>query len=121
MPIIYGLGTFLTFNVRNSQTKYLYYLDDFLAQTDHLPATINNTKLNISQLENRVSCFRRKRDLSVIMLAILYFANIVDAHVDAHLKEFNINKKPNLSVGSKLQNILEVPFYGLALNLKLSH
>lgn len=39
---------------------------------------------------------RRDRDFFIIMTGLMYVAQIVDAHVDAHLKEFDLN--PNLKV-----------------------
>jgi len=39
---------------------------------------------------------RRERDFWVIMMGAMYILQMVDAHVDAHLKEFDLN--PNLRV-----------------------
>lgn len=35
--------------------------------------------------------YRRNRDLSIIMMAGLYILQIIDAHVDAHFKDFDIS------------------------------
>lgn len=35
--------------------------------------------------------FRRNRDLCIILTGALYLLNIVDAHVDAHLKDYDIS------------------------------
>lgn len=39
---------------------------------------------------------KRERDFMIIIMGVVYVLQIVDAHVDAHLKEFDLN--PNLQV-----------------------
>ena len=45
--------------------------------------------------------YQKNRDLSAIVTVGLYILNIVDANVDAHLMQFNVND--NLSVKPDLQ------------------
>lgn len=52
---------------------------------------------------NAVDQARRERDFWVIMMGGMYLLQIIDAHVDAHLKEFDVN--PNLQV--KIQPTME--------------
>lgn len=49
-----------------------------------------------STLRRYIQRTRRDRDFFIIMTGLMYVAQIVDAHVDAHLKEFDLN--PNLKV-----------------------
>lgn len=49
-----------------------------------------------TQLKNRKDSFKHDRDLSYIILAGIYVLNIIDATVDAHFFNFNVNN--NLSV-----------------------
>ncbi|MFI3327756.1 MAG: DUF5683 domain-containing protein [Rikenellaceae bacterium] len=49
--------------------------------------------------------YRRSRDLSIIMLAGLYILQIVDAHVDAHFKSFDISDNLSLSVEPTVSNV----------------
>lgn len=46
---------------------------------------------------------RRQRDFWIVMMGGMYLLQIIDAHVDAHLKEFDLN--PNLQV--KIQPTFE--------------
>jgi hypothetical protein len=46
---------------------------------------------------------QRQRDFWIIMMGGMYLLQIIDAHVDAHLKEFDLN--PKLQV--RLEPILE--------------
>ena len=58
---------------------------------------------------------QRNRDLSALITAGIYILNIVDANVDAHLMQFNVND--NLSVKPDLnQNEIDYKYnYGLTL------
>jgi len=47
----------------------------------------------IPQYRNIVSFARRQRDYFVILTGFFYILQMVDAHVDAHLKEFDLNPK----------------------------
>jgi hypothetical protein len=62
---------------------------------------------------------RRERDFYMIVMAGVYLLQIIDAHVDAHLKEFDLN--PNLRV--QIEPMMEDNYYagrstGLSLLLK---
>ncbi|HYG03114.1 MAG TPA: DUF5683 domain-containing protein, partial [Chryseosolibacter sp.] len=59
--------------------------------------------LTTGQLRGIVDRSRRERDFWVIMVGAMYILQMVDAHVDAHLKEFDLN--PNLQVS--VQPMLE--------------
>ncbi len=68
---------------------------------------------------NAVDFYRNKRDLMVLLMGGMYLLQIIDAHVDAHLKEFDLN--PNLQVSiqpSMTQNDLTGRQTGVSLILK---
>ena len=73
-----------------------------------------------SFLKNLKDSYRRNRDLCIILTAGVYLLNILDAHVDAHLQDYDIsddltmNLEPYFdctSIGSK-------PVYGVNMSLK---
>jgi hypothetical protein len=41
---------------------------------------------------------RRERDYFIIIMGVVYLLQIVDAHVDSHLKEFDLNPKLQVSI-----------------------
>lgn len=92
VPIVYaGLATcgyFIYDNARNHR----YYRDNLIAELDDDPATINTTGATASQLRPVVEQYRQWLDLSVISLALVYALNIIDAHVDAHLFNFDVSE-----------------------------
>nr|WP_228235516.1 DUF5683 domain-containing protein [Muricauda sp. M10] len=63
---------------------------------------------------------QRDRDLSLVITIALYALNIIDANVDAHLKQYNVDD--NLSFDIKpyldLNPLTNQPNYGMALVVK---
>jgi hypothetical protein len=55
------------------------------------------------QLRTAVDKTRRQRDFYIILTGLFYVLQMVDAHVDAHLKEFDLNPKLQLSIKPKMQ------------------
>ncbi len=54
--------------------------------------------LTLEQIRNRVNRFQRDRDFSLMLMGVIYFAQLVEAHVDAHLKEFQLNPALRASI-----------------------
>lgn len=100
LPLVYGgfisIGYGLNF-YQSGYRKYKNQLFDNL-NTDPSDESLLNTqsKFTTSQLRTIVDRYRRERDFMIILMAGMYLLQIVDAHVDAHLKEFDLN--PNLQV-----------------------
>lgn len=73
-----------------------------------------------SVLENQQERFQEERDLWLVVSIALYILNIVDANVDAHLKQFNIDN--NLSLDFEPYMDLDfrtnTPHYGMALTIR---
>jgi hypothetical protein len=100
LPLVYGGFYLIGLQINNFNsiyTEYKVYLFDNLQQgkvgDNDMNQEVNRTT---SQLRRIVDRSRRERDFWVIMIGALYVLQIVDAHVDAHLKEFDLN--PNLRV-----------------------
>ncbi|HZI24592.1 MAG TPA: DUF5683 domain-containing protein [Chryseolinea sp.] len=105
LPLVYGgfigIGYAINFyqgNYKKYKAQLFYNLDNgYEGDTDIDPNDpLQNTT---SQLRTIVDKTRRERDFWVIMMGAMYILQIVDAHVDAHLKEFDLN--PNLRVQVK--------------------
>ena len=66
------------------------------------------------------TCFQRDRDLALLITIGLYALNIIDANVDAHLKQYNVNEDLSLKVQPYLDYhpINSNPNYGLALAIR---
>ncbi len=99
LPLVYGgfyaIGYYIN-AYNNLYTEYKGYLFENIeagrGENVENP-TINRTT---GQLRTIVDKTRRERDLMIILLGGMYLLQMVDAHVDSHLKEFDLN--PNLQV-----------------------
>ena len=76
--------------------------------------------LDDGDLENQQERFQRDRDLWLVLSIVAYSLNIIDANVDAHLKQFNIDN--NLALDFEpfldLNAVTNNPTYGMALTIK---
>lgn len=121
VPVIYlGVGATL-YAARWNQNEYLHYRQAFEYRTDNDDNTIDEyvdryTETNLITIKNY---YRKNRDLSYILVAGVYLLNIIDASVDAHLFNFNINDDLSLTVHPQfmaLQN-QNIPALSFTLNL----
>lgn len=76
-----------------------------------------------SYLKNLRDAYRRNRDLSIILTAAVYAFQIMDAHVDAHLKDFDVSDDLTVRV-EPMFDYQYLPMYGAnpvyGLNLNFS-
>ena len=118
VPVIYlGLGGTMYYYFKNNQ-KYNEYKSAYIARTDENPDTnddfTNYTNNNLITIQDY---YRDNRDLSQLFFFLIYLLNIVDASVDAHLINYNINN--NLSLRINPQNSAN-SFEAITLCLKYS-
>lgn len=71
-------------------------------------------------LKNLKDSYRRNRDLCIILTAGVYILNIIDAHVDAHLQDYDISDdlSMNLEPYVDYSPIGEQPLFGVNMSLK---
>ncbi|WP_394750009.1 DUF5683 domain-containing protein [Spongiimicrobium salis] len=73
-------------------------------------------------LQNQQERFQRSRDLALLITVGLYVLNVIDANVDAHLKQFNISEDLSMDMEFNpyinLDPITANPVYGMALTVK---
>lgn len=97
VPIIYaGFGVLVAFIVGNHQ-GYLEY--DRAVKCKGIQCA--NDPFPAYSLDNIIAIreqYRRFRDLSVILSGVWYLLNVVDAYVDAHMREFNVSDELSLRV-----------------------
>lgn len=77
-----------------------------------------------STLKSYRNSYRRNRDFAVILTAGAYLLQVLDAHVDAHLKDFDIsddltlNVNPMVDYSQAAMGYSESAVYGLNINLR---
>lgn len=120
IPIVYiGLGIGL-YSYTWNQGKYHVYRDEYkkrLAGTADPNHPIYGGKSDDWVIRGQ-KFHQRNRDLSALITGAIYIFNIVDANVDAHLMQFNVND--NLTVKPDVnQNNLDFKYnYGVTLSYK---
>ena len=99
MPLVYAaIGTstyFYIWNNRNYKEYRDVYKRRLAGYTGDKFVFLDDTRLLTGQ-----RFYQKNRDLSALITAAFYMLNIVDANVDAHLKQFNVND--NLSFEPKV-------------------
>ena len=71
-------------------------------------------------LKNLKDSYRRNRDLCIILTAGVYLLNILDAHVDAHLQDYDISDDLSMNIEPYFDytTVNTQPVYGLSMSLK---
>ncbi|MEL1243307.1 DUF5683 domain-containing protein [Flavobacterium sp. DGU11] len=101
LPLVYGgMGLSLYYYTFNNN-KYHEYRDAYKARLAGRPVTGQLAELGNDRLIAAQKFHQRNRDLSLLLTVGIYVLNIVDANVDAHLQQFNVNE--NLSLKPSLQ------------------
>jgi hypothetical protein len=118
LPFVYG-GFAITVSVVSFyQRNYVTYRDElFVMLADG--STVSRSGRTETNLRFIVDKARRERDYYCIITGIWYLLQIVDAHVDAHLQEFKINKDMRISLEPSMnQNMMTGRTTGLSLTFK---
>ncbi len=95
LPILYGGAGTMMFYIDYNNKKYQQFRNAYLEQRS-LPESMwkDPLAINVQQdnLKRGIDFYRRNRDLLMILLAGIYFIQIVDAYVDAQLMDFDISE-----------------------------
>lgn len=113
----------------NLRVAYDNALKEYNAATDKTgltkpsPTDEFRGRYNADYLKNLKNSYRRNRDLSIIITAGVYLLNVIDAHVDAHLKDYDISDDLSMDVAPHLGNVYtaqsgSVNTYGLGINIR---
>lgn len=116
IPLVYGaIGTSMYFYLDNNK-KYHSYRDAYKKRLLGLPDEYDY--LDDSRLIAAQRFYQRNRDLSLLVTIAFYVLNIVDANVDAHLAQFNVNEKLSLAPDIYQNEFTAKPNIGLTFNYK---
>jgi len=113
---IYGY-TFYDNSYNELRTAFKRRKAGFLIDNPNIAETVTD-----AQLERLQNDRQNDRDLTLLVTILLYALNVVDANVDAHLKQFNIDD--DLSFDMEFHPYLDVnpittdPNYGMAVIIK---
>jgi Family of unknown function (DUF5683) len=106
LPLVYGGFIGFGYGVNFYQTGYKEFkgaLFDLL-ESGESSIIIRGQIWSEQPLRTIVNRYRRERDFFMILMAGMYLLQMVDAHVDAHLKEFDLNPNLQVSIQPTLNN-----------------
>lgn len=111
LPLVYGGFGFIGYyinNYNNLYTEYRGYLFDNL-EAGLVGENDENEEIGrtTGQLRTIVDKARRERDFMIILMGGMYILQMVDAHVDAHLKEFDLNPRLQVSIEPAMDESVE--------------
>lgn len=99
VPFVYAaIGTPVYFYIRNSK-QYDRYLSAYKRRqqgyTDDEFYSNDSSKphLNVDALRRGIQFYRRNKELSILVSIGLYALTVIEANVDAHLKQFNVDER----------------------------
>jgi hypothetical protein len=102
LPLVYGGFIGFAYGINFYQEGYITYkneLYDNLEKGYDADGDIETGDTYTTGNYRRiVDQYKRQRDFMIILMAGMYLLQIIDAHVDAHLKEFDLNPKLQVSV-----------------------
>lgn len=143
LPIVYGGFAGIGYGIWWNQGRYLFYRRGLFNLLNEPPNPPVDPETGLTALgnkvvggepvmpitdvitlreeivRNQVNRFRRDRDYAVILCFIFYMMQMVDAHVDAHLKEFDLNPQLKVSIEPAInQNVFTGRSAGFGITLK---
>lgn len=120
VPIIYvGLATFGHF-INYNNNLYHAFRNAAISDSNGLGNPFVDVSSSQTTLIRNRDSFRRNRDFLMILGSVFYLLNIVDAHVSAHLDEFNVNDDLTISIEPSMQNtVANSTAIGASLILRL--
>lgn len=125
LPFIYGALAGAIYSFQWNQNMYNQYLtgyreafySDVNPQYQAKIAVVNSRPLTVQQLKRATDQFQRQRDLTVILTAVGWALNAVEANVAAHMKTFDLSDDISMKVHP---NILPLPGTGIVPGVRIA-
>ncbi|MEN1785594.1 MAG: DUF5683 domain-containing protein [Bacteroidota bacterium] len=130
VPLVWGALGFGAYSFADNNSRYIRvrdafkrrragFIDDEFYDTSGVIVP-GSPRVSDSGLENAQENLQRTRDLWLVVTIGLYALNIIDANVDAHLKQYNVDERLTYQIKPFLdQNaITGLPEYGFTFILE---
>ena len=123
IPVIYaGMAVGVYFWVQNDQ-QYDRFRDAYKSRlagfTDEFWGEGSSPVVSTDRLIDAQKDSQRNKDLSIVVTGVFYLLNIIDANVDAHLQQFNVNENLSLEPNFNINPINSQADYGLSLKYNI--
>ncbi|MGB5417612.1 DUF5683 domain-containing protein [Algibacter sp.] len=128
IPIVYGaIGTGIYFYIDNNK-EYNRYRDAYKSRLagytndefylDSQGNQLSTPRVTTAKLEDAQQFYRRNKEISLLVTLGFYALNIIDANVDAHLLQYNVDENLSLAPHYKFNEFDAKSNVGLTLNFK---
>lgn len=118
IPIVYAaIGTGIYFYIDNNK-QYNRVRDAYKRRLAGFSDDEFQNRLTDDGLREAQKNYRRNKELSLLVTFGLYALNIIDANVDAHLLQYNINDDLSLRPHYKIEEFDNIGRVGLSLNFQ---
>ncbi len=118
IPLIYTGGIIIGHYIDYNHRIYSEFQNALLADVDDDPSTVNPySEFGQTALIRNRDAFRRNRDYLMIIGIGYYLINIVEAHVSAHLNEFDVNDNLSINISPAIQ---PTALFSQAIGLRIS-
>ena len=114
IPIIYSALIASGYYINDNNSEYKKYKNTYLNRMDGQSDDLNYTDNELITLKDY---YKRNREISIMLFSLTYILNIIDASVNAHLSEYEVNE--DISLGLRPITIQDNFYSGIALNIKL--
>ncbi|QYA27000.1 hypothetical protein G3I01_16365 [Gramella sp. MT6] len=121
IPIAYaGIGTGIYFYLDNDKEYDRYrnaYKDRLAGRKDEF--TVNGEqRIPTNRLIDAQEFYQKNKEISILVTVGVYILNIIDANVEAHLRQFNVDEDLSVKPGLDFDALTGKTNYGLTLNYR---
>lgn len=128
IPIVYGgLATGIYFYTNNNK-EYNRYRDAYKSRLAGLRTDefyfdsegnqLTTPRVSTDGLQRGQKFYKKNKEISLLVTLGIYALNIIDANVDAHLMQYNVDENLSLAPHFKINEIDATSNLGLTLNFK---
>ena len=128
IPLVYAaLGTGTYFYINNNK-EYHRYRDAYKSRLagnkndefyfDPEGNQLENPRVTTEGLERAQKFYRKNKEISILVTLGIYALNIIDANVDAHLLQYNVDERLSVAPHYKIDEINANGNLGLTLNFR---
>ena len=114
VPIIYSALVTSGYFILDNNKKYKKYRDTYLDRNNGI---IDNLNYSNSELITLKDYYKRNREISIMLFSLTYILNIIDASVNAHLFQYDIDE----NISFKIDPVLNYGTInsGISLQIKI--
>ena len=112
VPIIYSALVTSGYFIMDNNKKYKKYRDTYLDRNNGI---IDNLNYSNSELITLKDYYKRNREISIMLFSLSYILNIIDASVNAHLFQYEIDE----NISFKIDPVLYYETINTSISLQI--